>query len=132
MKNFFVLLLTFVSGIVSAESYICIPDKATGFAYNKSTKTWYTTSFNIQETKYILSNTDGNWVWKEVGKTFDSKCGKLNDYGFITCEDFGSTIHFNSKTLRFMNAYLMGYVTGDIKSDGGDTPSLEIGRCSKL
>jgi len=43
----------------------------------------------------------------------------------------------NKKNLRFLNAYLIGYVTDGLENEitggeGSNTPNVEIGKCSPL
>ena len=134
MKKYLLLLLTLGSSVVSAESYLCIPDRSTGFAYNKNTKIWYTTSFNVSDKKYLLSISDGKWKWKTIGDSEFSylPCGEFNEYGYISCLDL-MQVTFNRKNLRFLLTYNIGYTNyGIAGNEGDDEPHMEIGRCSKI
>lgn len=134
-KVFAVVLGVFYVSSVYAEGYICIPDKATGFKFNKTDKSWHTATFNVKNDKYILSNGSGKWRWKVIGeKDHDfGKCGDFNEYGYINCDIFGSQITFNRKNLRYQSIYTVGYVSAGIAgTEGGDTPYIEIGRCSTM
>jgi hypothetical protein len=48
------IALTFIATVASADQYICVPDKATGFTYNKMTKHWDSTNFNT-DMKYVVA-----------------------------------------------------------------------------
>ncbi len=135
VKTFALLLGMFYLSSVYAEGYICIPDKATGFKFNKTDKSWYSTTFNVKNDKYILTNSSGKWKWKVVGeKDYDfGKCGDFSEYGYINCDILGTQITFNRKNLRYQSIYTVGYVSAGIAgTEGGDTPYIEIGRCSTM
>ena len=98
----------------AADSYLCIPDMATGFRFNENSKKWEISKFKTDGKKYILSKSKYSpfaWEVKEMGE----------NYPFIMCEDDFNTdgdlicshlneFKMNNKTLRFLNAYLVGYV----------------------
>ena len=123
----------------AAEAYLCVADKATGFYFNERTKSWGPTNFRT-ESKFVLRRatpqdkiTDEEtfvWVVQELGKSFPSAfCPQeFSNSGFIRCssaEDF----QFSRRTMRYLRAYLFGYIWEDTNSD---TPSLEIGRCTRF
>jgi len=41
----------------SGDSYLCVPDKSTGFVFNKSTKLWDQTEFRLDDKKYLIKPT---------------------------------------------------------------------------
>jgi hypothetical protein len=44
-----------------------------------------------------------------------------------------TSLSFNKKNLRYMLIYELGYVSGGIVgNEGGDTPNMEIGKCSPM
>lgn len=125
----------FLTSFAYAEGYICIPDKATGFKFNKADKSWNSTTFNVRNDKYVLSNSGGKWKWKPIGeKDYDlSKCSDFNEYGYMNCDSLGVQVTFNRKNLRYQSIYSVGYVSAGIAgAEGGDTPYIEIGRCSPI
>ena len=52
MKKYIAILLLAFSGSAFAESYLCIADKATGFAFQDGD--WASNEFNVGDEKYIL------------------------------------------------------------------------------
>ena len=117
----------------SQSGYVCIADLASGFSFNSSTKTWNTTTFNVKESKYLLSLKNGRWEWKKFGDNRAINCSKeFNEYGYLHCEDI-EDITFNRKNLRYMRIYPVGYVSGGILGkEGSDTPVMEIGKCTSM
>jgi hypothetical protein len=124
------------------ETFLCVADKATGFSFNKVTKEWASTNFRASAKHLITRSkqTDVSWEVKEVGdKSAYTICAKdFNSNGNLICQGFGNEFRFNRNSLRYMNVYLIGYWTdGNPRSsvggeEGGNTPSIEIGKCSPL
>lgn len=57
--------------------------------------------------------------------------GLLHWQGILGIGDF----KFNKKNLRFMRAYIVGYINvipGGTAKESGDTPMIEIGKCSPI
>jgi len=131
--------ITIIAFVIStaasgATGYICIPDASTGFAFNKSTKNWHSTNFNVDNEKYLLSVRDGLWSWKTLGEDdFGIPCSDFNEYGYMNCTLL-TEITFNRTNLRFMAIYRIGYVSAGIAegTEGSDTPHISIGKCSPL
>lgn len=82
-----ILLMAF-SGPAFAESYLCIPDKATGFAFQDGE--WASTDFNVGDEKFILRERSNEEIEnakeamepamefvKELAKTIESDSGDL-------------------------------------------------------
>jgi len=148
MKRFLsLMLITVLPSIpVNAESYLCITEHSTGFKYNKNTKEWASVKFKT-DSKYIVSRAPNNklyedykWVVQKHGtKSIPIWCEKdFSDNGFISCADIIGMTEFemNNESLRFHTFYSVGYVLTqkqiDESADGGDTPNIEIGKCSRL
>ena len=156
-----IFLSTLVASTAIAEdkSYICVPDKSTGFKFNKPSKEWETTTFNVDDDKYLVRPTkDGDLgflikgtkygVWV-IGEDY-AKAGcdeGFSDYLWLNCDLLGGEFTMNAKTKRFMFVFKGGYMgaTLDTKSvgddewelvskpdNGGDTPYIEIGKCSEI
>ena len=114
-------------------SYICVVDQMTGF--KASGDVWHLTNFK-PDGKYVVRPAkgdelkQGNWVVSEIGEEYaTANCADFNEYGWLTqCEGF-EEFRFNRKTLRFLTAYLVGYVGEGAISD---TPSIAIGKCSPI
>lgn len=119
----------------SGAAYLCVADKATGFVYNQNTDKWDFSQFNVTDSKYTLSQKNGNWVWKKFGeKSYPVECqGDFNQAGFLFCS-FAEEVSINIQTMRFMSVYKFGYVVPKhrLKEQGSDTPLIEIGRCSAI
>jgi hypothetical protein len=135
MKKIFILLfsLFFSFNTFAQQSYICVADSSSGFAFNKTTKKWYPTTFDVKNAKYVLSLKDRTWNWKEIGEEFSmTQCGEFDKNGYLSCDGM-LRLMFNKKTLRFLLTYEIGYVNvGIIGTDGGDTPNMTIGKCSPM
>lgn len=136
--------LTTLAHAQAPSGYLCVAEKATGFAFDKGTKQWNQANFRTNN-KYLISRSnlkDTAWDIKEVGKQSPSIfCDKdINNIGNLFCEGLGTFFRFNNGTLRYMNAYLMGYwsdanpkdKSGFVSEEGGNTPHIEIGKCSPL
>lgn len=50
--------------------------------------------------------------------------------GYLQCEHSLSILKVSFGTMRYLNAYLQGYVAGRDNND--DTPSVEIGTCARI
>jgi hypothetical protein len=116
------------------ESYICVADSATGFAFNKTSKKWKSTFFTT-ENKYIISKSKKakyQWSVKEVGESYIySSCkNDFNSGGYIFCIGIGNTFTMNKNTFRFIMTYRLGYLDGIDNDD--NTPHIEIGKCSPI
>lgn len=122
----------------SAGDWLCIGDQVTGFS--KKGGVWHSVDFTAG-TRYIIKRSAVQgyaWEVREFGSSAIlavALCkADFNEAQFLFCTGLGGEFRFNSRTLRFLNAYLIGYVPGDtaFSKDGSDTPSIEIGTCSKL
>jgi len=116
---------------------------STGFSIDKSTGKWSPTSFVANE-KYLVSKSTLKGYAREV-KEIGSNTASIfckndfNEYGLLSCSGI-QEFRMNKNNGRFLTAYLIGYWNGDIKSkeggfllrEGGDTPNMEIGKCSPL
>ena len=117
------------------ETYICIADLSTGFAFNKTTKNWFSTNFNVQDNKYVLSQKNKLWYWKKVGAPENAtiECGEFNPAGYLNCSSYGQVLSFNKTNLRFSLTNSVGYVSGELLGvEGSITPFMTIGKCSPL
>lgn len=153
-KIIFLICLTFPSLAYSGEGYICIPDKATGFSFDKEIG-WKLANF-IPNDKFVIIRPNKSdkerfkhlnnlaWVIKKLGDTgIEAPCEEaspINDMftGATVCEGL-STFKINFKNLRFLHAHLWGFYSDKLDSDntapfyeGKLTPYIEIGKCSPL
>ena len=136
MKRLTLLLLLMISTSVFAnESYLCIADKATGFSFNKQSKTYERRNFNVSKGKYILKNNNNTWEWTDFGRKYSLCTGSFNASGIFGCGDFES-VTFNKNNLRYVKTSIFGYLVGGDKNfnikDGENDPYIEIGECSPM
>jgi hypothetical protein len=113
------------------SGYICIPDKSTGFAYDKTTHQWDYARFRVDGKKYLLSKkASSGWTWTEFGvpDSFPLNCSNINEVGFIFCQEL-LDIRINTKKLRYQIMYAIGYIG---TPEGNGDPAIEIGTCSPL
>lgn len=127
--------LFYSAAVLSQNSYLCIPDLATGFSYQKNLDKWKISTFDVAKNKYILTKSNTNkWEWKIFGEEYSNvNCDNtFSEHGYLNCNGF-EQIQFNKKNLRFMKIYRIGYVNKGIGGiEGEDTPNMEIGKCSPL
>ncbi|MGF6814007.1 hypothetical protein OKW33_000813 [Paraburkholderia atlantica] len=91
----------------------------------------------------MLSKQSTAWEIKELGQATPlMRCPNGFNGNYLICNDGANDFRMNSHMLRFEKAYLIGYYPdyGAIPKmpgfpameEGGDTPVIEIGRCSPL
>lgn len=139
-----ILLVCLISTVALAdESYLCIGEHATGFAFNGKNKTWSTARFPPH--KWIVKKST-NPKYKleivEFGEEYPTlKCDTdFNDSGNLICLDTGGEgwgqFRMSKNNLRYLWAYPYGYWsdTNEVKAlkEGANTPLMEIGKCSKI
>ncbi|GLJ00477.1 hypothetical protein Sbs19_42950 [Sphingobium sp. BS19] len=116
---------------------------ATGFKYDIASKRWQNARFNASEQRLIIkpsTNPAWQYVVVEFGKPEgfpEATCKQLpNKYGFLFCDGIFGDFKFNTLNLRYIRSYLAGYVeitpNNRLSEEGGDTPNIEIGKCSQL
>lgn len=121
----------------AADSYLCVADITTGLSYDKSAKKWKSVDFRSEKKLFITRVKHKSYAWevKEAGDRFPGATCKsdFNDAGNLFCSgvfDF----RFNSKKLRFLYVYPLGYWSDDNSSgvlkEGENTPALAIGKCN--
>lgn len=145
------MTMRFVLGIVllglmcgparSAQQFLCLGDKSTGFKWNGTE--WAITKFSTKDDRFILQEKQKPLVWQ--GRTFTYEVKRFGDRqaGELLCEanetsgnlrlicgGLGSGILFDSGSMRFHELYGLGYVDG--KDAPGNTPALTIGTCTRL
>lgn len=131
---FFVLL---TSSNAHADQYLCISEKATGFEFNKETKSWNTANFNVQGQKYIISKSKVEFIEYEVKKFAEkytiAECMRdFTEKGFLDCDGPIGTFKFNRENGRFLRINPWGYlgVSPFSTNEGDNSPFIEIGKCS--
>jgi hypothetical protein len=140
-----VLVMTF-SMQSTADNWLCITDKATGFALENGS--WESANFQPGD-KYMIKDASQTnksiygsvyqvhafgrdtpyWICGDFGSNEDAK-------ELLVCEGFaiaGDTFKYNPSTGHFLATHTAGYVhTFDDGRVFGDTPHIQIGKCSKL
>jgi len=138
-----VLVMTF-SMQSTADNWLCIADKATGFTLKNGS--WESTNFTSGE-KYIIKEADDN------GKLYDAVyqvhafgrdtpswlCGDFRSDMYteklLVCDGLGTpsnTFKYNPRTGNFLATRTSGYVEDFDGVVNDDTPAIVIGKCSKL
>jgi hypothetical protein len=127
------------SGSLGAQTYFCFADKATGFRFDKATKTWVIAEFDVTDHKYILTQKGDKWTWTKSGEPSPFwSCSKKEEDGFSSvgafyCK-FGlySELLMNRNVLRFqiMSPYIYAAPFDMEHEEGGDSPYIEIGKCA--
>lgn len=142
------LMVAFLCGLLSApasasETYLCVADMATGFAFDESQKEWHSTDFNT-DNKYVVSKAKSGryaWVVATVGKTtMPTLCNNgFNADGILVCREGHREFRMNKSNLRFLTSFLFGYWTDLFRGsspglfkEGDSTPNIEIGKCNPL
>ena len=140
MIRYVAILILALSGTVYAEEYLCIADKATGFAFKNGK--WVSGDFNTTDSKHIIRPLqDGDFGYGQQDFTYGvfkpgnphniQWCRKGDDDEmYLRCKGFGE-LHYSLKTGRYLKTYPFGYVKGD-DVGGSDTPHIEIGRCTEI
>jgi len=138
------LSLSLMASPASAETWLCLTEKSTGFGYDAATKNWRSVDFGTTRDRYIVApSTKKDWVYEvrrfgtEKGVLPDAWCKADFAAGtFLHCTGVLAEFKFNRKTGRFLKSYLAGYWTYapgvNETQEGGDTPSIEIGTCSAV
>lgn len=132
---------------VSAQTFLCIADQSTGFSYSQASRSWETKRFNVSDNRYIIRKSNRNpylWEVNQFGKDepflpFSGCKDDFNDFGFLHCAGLGGELTFNRENGRYILYYMGQYAAynpnsdvPDYRKDGGDTPFIEIGKCSKI
>ena len=136
-----VCLLLLCSGSVMAEkeqkTYLCITEIAGGIKYDSSVKSWKEAKFKTPE-KYLIKFNDKDYplssaTISEFGTGYPiyycEEEGKYKVAPLVCHSPFGH-FHFNKKTLRFLESYMLGYIDGIDNND--NTPLVRGGTCSPL
>jgi hypothetical protein len=131
-----------VGAATGGESYLCVTDMITGFAFDKDRQQWHSADFRA-ESKYLVSKaTIASYAWevKRVGQdhTLIVCREDFNELGLMFCAGMGD-FRMNKHTLRFLYVYPMGYwnTAPALAPDrglreGADAPHIAIGKCSPM
>ena len=120
--------------IAQVDSYLCIADQSTGFAFDKSTEQWSAKNFNVSENKYIVRRirTEESVFLDWQGEIPEIICRQRINVRSLTCDESNhADFFFSAKTMRYMKVSAFGYLV-PFDQVGDDTPFIEIGKCSPL
>lgn len=127
-------------------AYVCIPDSATGYRFGDGEWTPY--QFKAPTEKYVIRRLsmaerrrheagglrrDDRWGVYETGKSWAwAGCpDEPGRAGHLACSGH-AIVDFSRDTLRFQ-FYLPGqYVSPASPEGAGDTPAIQLGRCTPL
>jgi hypothetical protein len=121
-----------------AEQFLCVPDKATGFYYDKVTNKWDYTKINSNN--FIISpSNDGQYAYTftEVGYKGPTPgwCERdFNNAGMLFCTGFHGDLKFNRVNRRYLRVFSDAYITVGIAplketDENSGMPMVEIGKC---
>lgn len=137
-------------------AYYCTTDATSGVKYNPQLQKWTSASFKpdkpfVIKLDFLNSRRQKQFDWTELstvnsftvtvteaGSNEARPCKDMKDYkgpvevwddGWVRCNVAFSEMRFNPANNRYLSAYLVGYVGGD---NGGDTPAISIGTCTKI
>jgi hypothetical protein len=123
------------------EQYLCVVDKASGFAYDQDRKQWKAAAFNPDK-KYLISESIPPSKGFHVTELGQKKPLVVCDLAFVMesylqCEGLLHDFLFNKSSGRFLHIYSYGYYNVppdliDTPDESNDTPLLEIGKCSRF
>lgn len=124
--------------------WLCAADATTGFSFDPESKRWRAAHFR-DEVKFALRRPNdkdkahferlkiasASWVVVPLGEErIVGSCSAEFHDNELRCSTFLGSIKFNRKTLRYIiTANDFGYLD-PIGTEGGDTPYMQIGRCS--
>lgn len=142
MKSSPIAAIFFMSAAIAAadeQSYLCVAEQSTGFSFKNGS--WQSTGFKADD-KYVIKPVsaeftktmpNAKWIVVPLGDVAPmSVCGEFNENGWLqSCGGFVQ-FSFNRKTLKFLSAYMIGYVYTEDGKENANTPSLTIGKCSPL
>jgi len=124
-------------------AYSCTAESSGGIFYNDRTKKWEGTRFRpfskfVLKLKYARTGAQGDEYAATVTSSSgsESSCAstrtqlvQVDEVGFLACRTEFYNYKFNLKSGRFIEVYLMGYVSGRDTND--DTPMVSGGSCIK-
>lgn len=120
-----------------AEQFLCSPDAVGGVAFKPGQNQWVGTNFKTGpdliishpsadhfaygHAEIIVTALGSNapHIWCESG--FSTK-------GVLHCDVGFYTFKFNKSTLRFIEIYKVGFISGEDNND--NTPAISIGKCA--
>ncbi len=137
MKLFLSTMIALLPVASFSEQYLCVADQAVGFKYNKISKKWLETSFNVKNQKYIISPSKNDhyaFSVKIIGDKYsDADCKEgVDKWGYLHCKGLGKDFRYNTKNHRYTITSIGGYFNAKPDSEGSVNPYIEIGKCSSF
>ena len=138
------------------NQYLCVTEQSVGFKYDEHQKKWLGSLFSPDD-KYIIRESkekdfrdmegffefypklrafdNANYVVQSFGFSMvEFFCYHLENTGVFVCEGPFGYFQFNIQSLRFQRIYDIGYVLTPrelgTRTEGKNTPSMEIGKCT--
>jgi len=131
--------------------FLCLVDRATGFAFDKQSKSWKQANFEAGE-KYVLKRVkksslseteqktagrpDPAWgVWEFGFPYGEAWCSQdVDEYGALWCKGEIELFNVNLRSHRFVRAYTGLYAQdpSQFPDEHADAPVVEIGKCTEL
>lgn len=130
---------------VKEGAYSCTAESSGGIFFNDRTKKWEGTGFRalskfVLRLKYVRTTAEVDEYAVTItpaGRndalpclSYRTQLAQINELGFLVCRTEFYNYKFNLKAGRFVEAYLMGYITGQDIND--DTPLVSGGVCTKI
>lgn len=140
------LLLIQATAELPRDRWLCTGQAATGFAFDRSSRTWGPTTFKpdgrftIAAVPMKAQTPPFQWVIAPEGRAVieGGLCGSVFQADtFLHCSGFGGRFTFNRRSQRYMHWFPGGYASyapgvNDITDEKADTPYIEIGTCTRL
>lgn len=140
----FLSIFFVAQGVNAAEQYLCVAEDVTGFAFDGAD--WKATDFKADQ-KYIVKLTQHyDAVMEKNAPAAVFQLGKQypwfycrsdgSQHDTVSCDGmYGNSFIFSQKNGRFIVSSPIGYIsskgyTDGIRKEGGQTPYMEIGKCS--
>lgn len=126
-------------------AYSCTAESSGGIFYNDRTKKWEGTGFRplskftlrlkyvrttAEADEYAVTITPGGRNDGLPCVSYRAQLAQFNELGFLVCRTELYNYKFNLKAGRFVEAYLMGFISGQDIND--DTPLVSGGVCTKI
>jgi len=134
-----VLTVSIKADDTDTERYLCVAEQSTGFKFDKSTNSWKSTDFLVENKFIILSDEPDLYTIHEFRSEILKVPCEVFKNGFLNCWISTGRVRFNKKTMRFIHSMSVGYieegleiVEGFTMTAEGNTPYMEIGTCSKF
>jgi hypothetical protein len=124
-----------MASATAPQQFVCVAKSSVGFRFQKGK--WLPGQFELST--YVIRPAQGTevdrgrWTVVRHGQSYPlAICADLDSKGWLSGCKSVHEVSFNAKTLRFLVAYLPGYVVTEKGRENDNTPYMAIGECSKL